>query len=202
MRLRVGPLDGTARKNVADGLISFAIDAAEDGETVPAAEALGPKLPWVLLVPKTHVLGELQGTVSSEQVRVHGRVFLSSLAAANPSVEAFLAGVPAAARIECDGVREMVAAGLGVGIALDLYGNRDDARLTKLTLEKTEPAQIRFVLPRRGTTAISEPKQSLVDAIRKAVDERFAPPAAALPAVDTNGSSNDHLLTSLEVTNP
>ena len=53
VQLRIGPLEGSARKNVADGL-SFAIDLAEDGEIVPEAEALGPMLPWVLLVQKSH----------------------------------------------------------------------------------------------------------------------------------------------------
>ena len=41
IQLRIGPLDGSVRKNIADGLTSFAIDLAEDGETVPAAEAPG-----------------------------------------------------------------------------------------------------------------------------------------------------------------
>lgn len=204
VQLRVGPLDGSTRKSVSDGLTSFAIDLAEDGETVPAAEALGPRLPWVLLVPKTHALSELQGTVSSEQVRKQGRFFLSSMAAANPSVSAFLAGVPAANRLEIQEVRDLVAADLGVGIALDLHGNQNDARLTKLALEKTEPAQLRFVLPRRGASVLSEPKQSLVDAIRKAVEARFAaPPTPELPpASSANGSPGEHLFTSVEATNP
>ncbi len=159
VQLRVGPLDGSVRKNIADGLTSFAIDLAEDGETVPEAEAIRP-LPWVAWVPKAHALDELHGSVSSDEVRVHGRVFLSSMAAADPSVSAFLAGIPAAGRIEIQAVRELVAAGLGVGIDLDLHGNQDDARLTKLTLENTEPGRLRFVLPRRGAAAFCQSQNS------------------------------------------
>jgi len=204
VRLRFSPLEGAAaRKNIAEGLTSFAIDLAEDGEAVPAAEALGPK-PWVLLVSKSHRLSHLAGPVSSEQVGNQGRVFVSSMAMANPEVSAFLAGVPLADQIECEAVQEMVAAGLGAGVALDLQGNQPGPGLTKLALEGVEPAQLRFVLPRRGASILSEPTQALVAAIRGVVETRFASPSPVEPAdvPSVNGSAGEPLLTSLEGVNP
>ncbi len=197
VQLRIGPLGDSVRKTVANGLASFAIDLAEEGEIVPPAEALGPRLPWILLISDTHRLSDLDDGVSCEVVRNQGRVFLSSMAMANSTVSDFLAGVPLSDRVECCAVQEMVKAGLGVGISLDLQGNQPVAGLTKIALKGVEPAQLRFVLPRRGASVLSEPVQALIAAIRKEMEARFPAPSPAEPAdvPSVNGSADKHLLT-------
>jgi len=164
------------RKEILEGRGDFAISFAESDESVSADEALGPKLPWVLLVPKKdHRFSGHHGPVSAEQLRGTDRVFLPGMAAKNEELEAFLAPSHCG-RVECEVVPAMVDAGLGLGIIPDLFGNQETNGVCKLAIENVTPSQLRLVLSRKGMAGLSEPAEALVQSIRNACESRFASP--------------------------
>jgi hypothetical protein len=167
----------SARKEILEGRGDFALCFAEPEETVADAEALGPKRPWLLLAPKNHRLSRHRAAVSSEQLQSTDRVFLPGVAAGNEALEAFLAPVPLAGRVECQSVLAMVDAGW-LGIIPDLFGGHQESKgFCKLVIENAAPVQLRLVLPRKGMASLSEPAAAMVGNIRRACEARFATPS-------------------------
>jgi DNA-binding transcriptional LysR family regulator len=186
--LRLFPLDNAVRKNVSEGTVLFGLGLAEVTETLPAAEVLGQKVPWILLVPENHRLNESQGQIAAGQIGGQDRLLVSSLAAGSQGLEKFLAGVPRSNLIECDGAIALAKAGIGLPIVPDLFGNQPCEGFTKLALAGTEHVQPRLILPRSG--ALPEPVEVLIAAIRRVVESRCVPePADAPPIPRHNGSA-------------
>ena len=203
-QLRIGPLDGSSvRQRIQEGITALGIGYGDSSETILPAEILGPKIPWVLLVPRDkHRLASLDVNVTAEQLRGDDRVFASRQALAFSDLTTFLAAVPQPNRIECNSVIALVAAGLGLGIVPD-FGNQEIEGVSKLVIQNVEPVQPRLFLPRQGAGALSKPLQCFVQALRKAVEARYATvtPPLLFAAETVNGSPAEQLLTSLEETN-
>jgi len=180
--VRLAPLDEVVhvRKSIAEGTTAFAVGFADAEETIPPAEMLWPKIPWVLLVPDG---ASFQGVISGEQLR-DKRLFIPSVAAANPDVAAFLAGVP---RIESDSAVAMAMARMGLAMIPDLFGHELPAGITKATIDSIPPMQLRFVLPRQG---LSEPAaETLAQGIRNVVEARFAEDGVSAEEAETSPES-------------
>jgi DNA-binding transcriptional LysR family regulator len=188
--LRVFPLYSSVRKHIADGDTSHGWAWAEAGETIPAAEIVGPALPWTLVVPDFHPLSDFQGEVSPDQLGADDHVFLSSVAANSVGLEKFLAGVPRSNQLQVESVWNMLRNGLGLGLMPDLFGSEPCEGFTKLTIKDADPMmQLRLFLPRSGAGSLSEPAAGLCQAMRHVCEARFAPKQAdTAKAPHANGS--------------
>jgi DNA-binding transcriptional LysR family regulator len=168
------------RQRIQEGTTAIGIGCDDGSETIPSAEVLGPKIPLVLLVPRhTHRLAEYRESVAVEQLRGDDRVFASRQTLALSDLATFLKAVPPANRIECGSVVPLVAAGLGLGIIPDVYGNQEIEGVSKLVIQNVQPVQLRLFLPRHGAGVLSEPLQCLVEALRNAIESRYATEATS-----------------------
>jgi DNA-binding transcriptional LysR family regulator len=175
------------RKNVLEGGGStFGIGIVDADESISGAEVLGSKLSWCLLVPLSHSLAEHAGPVSADMLASEDRFFLPSCGLACPGMDTFLATVGRTCVVETDSALGMVAAGLGLGVIPDLFGNQEPEGMAKLSLPELGQMQLRLYLPRQGTT-LSDPAQSLCESLRRVVEARLAP----APAPE-NGNGGEH----------
>jgi DNA-binding transcriptional LysR family regulator len=173
VQVKVHPLQEEAgRRNVAEGLASFGVGFADGAEVVSGDEMLGPRVPWVLVMPKNHRLAGSADPVTAENLSVNDRVFIPEMATSWPGMDMALKLVPAFNRIVvCDAALAFrLGLDLGVAVVPDSLSARDFA--SKRLLQGIEPVQPRFILPRKGIDGLTEPEQSLVEQIRNVAEFR------------------------------
>jgi DNA-binding transcriptional LysR family regulator len=188
--VRIGRPDSdpaVLRERLANGTVSFGLGFS-DGETSASTEILAPSFPWVGLLPSTHPLGGAENGLPPELLAKADRVFVPGDERSLAVLSDVLHAIPSVRRIECESasaVRAMVAAGLGIGLDLDL-GQISAAQpdgLRRVSLQGVRPEQIALFLPRKADT-LSEAALSLVSAIKRVVTAPPEPQREPTPVAD------------------
>jgi DNA-binding transcriptional LysR family regulator len=177
VQLRVCPMQNDrTRRNIQDGTTAFGIAFAESG-SVPLAETLGPKVSWVLVLPKNHRLARTHEPVSAESLSENDRVFIPEFGADWPGMDGVLKAVPSCNRVVCEATLtiRLAKVGLGGAIVPDLLPEGEF--VCKRMIQGIDPVQPRFVFPRQAFDGLTEPEQSLVEQIRKVAEARCKPEA-------------------------
>jgi DNA-binding transcriptional LysR family regulator len=164
-------LEELARRDVQEGVAAFGVGFGTSAESVSEGEALGPKIPWVLL-SKNHRLAGAHESVSAEGFSADDRVFVPELGMDWPGMGEVLRAVPHHNRVLCDAMPavQLATSGLGAAVLPDLLPERE--LVSKRVIQGIPPIQPKLFLPRRGFDGLTEPEQSLVEEIRRVAESR------------------------------